>query len=333
MPNHLGIGAPFVRQCRLPVADTPRPAGSPVRVQSAALTLSRWYSPGPHTRPRAACQYAGGAAPAAPPKTSAIEHLAVRGHARSDTAPPPSRLASLCSPLARRNCPRRARAAQQSSTWSISCARPAATTAAENSTPATLPASSTRCSAALSRSSCRRSSAAGCQAPVLQRLDRGGQGPRTVLLLGVAPGSARSPPAVTIKSGLPSVRWCTRRASLSTPRQAREAAGEVGGNGRLGQQCQRQFHAVPVWLQFLLDGLQGMAADAAPRVADTCRAQEQARRFPPARQHAEQIEGGGITPVQVFEHQHQRLPGRRAGRGPQPAPAACAPACPRPGDA
>jgi hypothetical protein len=39
------------------------------------------------------------------------------------------------------------------------------------------------------------------------------------------------------------------------------------------------------------------------------RDQEPTRRFPPTRQYSQQVQGGGVAPVQVFKHQHQRLPG------------------------
>ena len=46
------------------------------------------------------------------------------------------------------------------------------------------------------------------------------------------------------------------------------------------------------------------------RVGETIRAQQQeAGRFPPARQHRQHVEGGRVAPVQVFEHQQQRLAG------------------------
>ena len=45
------------------------------------------------------------------------------------------------------------------------------------------------------------------------------------------------------------------------------------------------------------------------------REQEQTRRFPPTRQDGQQVQGGGVAPVQVFEHQHQRLLGGQPLQG------------------
>ena len=109
--------------------------------------------------------------------------------------------------------------------------------------------------------------------------------------------------------------------------QARQASGEIGGNSVLGQHCQWQFHAVPVQLQFLLDGGQGMGT--APHFGRPIRAdEEQARRFRSARQYCQQVQSGGIAPVQVFEHQHQRLPGSQQFQGLSQLPQHPFPRCP-----
>ena len=138
---------------------------------------------------------------------------------------------------------------------SASCASPAATAAAENSTPATLAASNTCCSSALSQSS--------CMSIICRRLSgtlRSTSTPRSatrVLLqehpLG-QPGRHERDHEERIALG--ALVHQTRQPV--DPRQAWQATGEIGGNGVLGQQRQRQFHAVPVQLQFLLDAVQGM---------------------------------------------------------------------------
>src|SRR5262249_45279204 len=111
------------------------------------------------------------------------------------------------SPHASSHCCRRAKPAHQSSTSTTSCAKPAATAAAEKVAPATLPTSSTRCSIGLRRSSCCSS--------ICRRLSgtlpaTAATSPRSVHPPSAGasqPRRTQSSTTVTMKSGLPSVRW------------------------------------------------------------------------------------------------------------------------------
>jgi hypothetical protein len=63
-------------------------------------------------------------------------------------------------------------------------------------------------------------------------------------------------------------------------------------------------------LPLVVHGHQRMAP--LQHVGGPIRAQQQeAGRLPPARQHRQHVQGRGVAPVQVFEHQHQRLAGRQ----------------------
>ena len=72
------------------------------------------------------------------------------------------------------------------------------------------------------------------------------------------------------------------------------------------QELQRYFVTVAVQLQLVLDPSQGMRAGGG-HIGGTVRSDnEQARRFPPPGQHAEQVDGGRVAPVQILEEEHER---------------------------
>ena len=93
-----------------------------------------------------------------------------------------------------------------------------------------------------------------------------------------------------------------------------KARRQVGSHSRFGEQRERQFRTLPMPLQLVVHDMQRMAP--LQRVGETIRAQQQeSSRFPPSRQHCKQVEGGVVAPVQVFEHQQQRLSGGQQIKG------------------
>src|SRR4030095_6090873 len=80
---------------------------------------------------------------------------------------------------------------------------------------------------------------------------------------------------------------------------------EVFAHGGGAQELERDLVTVAVELQLLLDPSQWVRDGR--HVGGTVGAEDQqARGFSSAGQHAEQVDGGGVTPVQVFEQQHKR---------------------------
>src|SRR5262249_31526310 len=103
----------------------------------------------------------------------------------------------------------------------------------------------------------------------------------------------------------------TVRVSVEYRREVRgqlvsgKPAREVLADGRLAEARQRELVPVRVQLELVFHPLQGMRGGR--DVGGSIRGHHQeARRFPPTRQHAQQIDGGRVTPVQIFEEQHER---------------------------
>ena len=86
----------------------------------------------------------------------------------------------------------------------------------------------------------------------------------------------------------------------------RKAMREVLAHRRHAQVLQRHLRALPVHLELLLHGMQRMGDGG--QLGGTVRAHhEQARGLAPAGQARQEIDGGRVAPVQVFEHDGERL--------------------------
>jgi hypothetical protein len=91
-------------------------------------------------------------------------------------------------------------------------------------------------------------------------------------------------------------------------RFGRQAAGDIGPHRRRIQAGQRQLPALVMRLQFLLERLERMFPHDQlhrPIGAD----HQQPRRFGPAGQNRQRLDAGMIAPVQILQHQYQRLLG------------------------
>jgi hypothetical protein len=93
-------------------------------------------------------------------------------------------------------------------------------------------------------------------------------------------------------------------------RDARRLCREILVDLGLGQRLQRNLPTQPVNQEILLERLQRMAGYGVHRTFG-CEHQ-QLRGTAPPRQRREQIDGRGIDPLEIFEHQQQRL-ARREG--------------------
>ena len=128
----------------------------------------------------------------------------------------------------------------------------------------------------------------------------------------------------TMKSGFPSVRRCTARASSGLKGMPAEALRQIGADMRLAQKGQRDVLALAAHPQLLNERPQRVS-----RHDDIHRAiasdHEQARRLLPPREHRQQIERRIVAPVEILEHQENGGRRRSAPRALPPSRATSVP--------
>src|SRR5581483_7896792 len=95
---------------------------------------------------------------------------------------------------------------------------------------------------------------------------------------------------------------------------AREASGEIGSDLRFLKKGQGEFLTAAMQLQLLFHDMKRMIFDSHVSRAVGADDKELRRRFT-LRQERNEIEGRVITPVEVFEHQNERLLGSESFDG------------------
>ncbi len=86
----------------------------------------------------------------------------------------------------------------------------------------------------------------------------------------------------------------------------RKALGQIGLHRRHGQPLQFELDALPVQVELLGERAQGLAVEMHIGRPIGAENEQTGRRAPPGQQ-PDQVQSGPVAPVQVLEHQHQRL--------------------------